>query len=441
MRLLFCSLLILLSSSSLCAADYYVSYSTGDDIKGNGSQASPWKTTRKVRDTSSFGEQDKVYFKRGDVWTNEIDCESYCFYIGWKVDKKYPSTYSAYGSGSLPILPRLGFVGTQSGYRFSDLKFVYTGANGAAHACTIWDRGNINTEFKDCQFENDNHGDTVFVYKSNGVSFKNCIITGGNEAGLTINDADNCTITNCYLSGFVNAVLLYQNASNNLVANNKCFSLSHSGGAPIELGWGNPDNNRVINNVCVSNNYGLFVSGTSNKVMNNSLWSKSFSLILSGNTNANSPKCSYNIIAYNTFRYGKRIYVGHNVDPKNGCIENVIANNIFVVYDDAFIQYTSDSANAGASWFSNCVQQLNGTFKVFVDGGIIRDFSSWDNRRNNVYASPVIDNDTGRILKNSPCIGKAKELKCEMVCDIDNDSRGSNDIGCFAAPTTIKLQQ
>ena len=224
MKTMLCGLLFL--SSALYAEEYYVSYSSGNDVTGNGSQALPWKTTRKVKGITTFTSTDRIYFKRGDVWQSEIDCESYTYYIGNQSNKQYAYLFSSYGSGNQPVLPRIGFYGTQSGYRFSDLKFKYKGKNACVHSCSIYQIGDKNIQFNNCTFENDNCGDSVLVYQSDNIKFVNCTINGGNQAGLTLNDADNCTVEYCLLSGFVNGLLCYQGSKNNTIRYNKCYSVS-----------------------------------------------------------------------------------------------------------------------------------------------------------------------------------------------------------------------
>lgn len=392
---LFVLMLSLIFSAACYSADYYVSYSSGNDTTGNGSQESPWKTTAKIKAVTTFTSTDRIYFKRGDVWQSEIDNDNYTYYIGNQPGKEYATTLAAYGTGANPSLPKIGFYGTQSGYRISNCRFNYVGANSTKHACTMWDVGNINTEFDNCEFIQNGFGDTVLVYKTNNVLFKNCYIVGGSEAALTLNTTNNCTVQDCYLSGDVNGILCYQNSSNNIIKNNFCFSNNHFSGAPIELGWGNPQNNQVYNNKLYSNNYGLFVSGTNNLIYNNLINSLSFVLVVSANTNNNTPTCSNNKIYNNTFATGKRIYVGHNVDPDNECIGNEIINNIFNINDDVTVQFTTDSASGSVIWLNNCFYTNSYPVKVFVDGTIINTLPSWEqsnvNIRYNILTNPNMD--------------------------------------------------
>lgn len=435
-------LALLFIATSTQATDYYVDYTNGLDNDTGTSQETAWKTTKKVKDTTTFNSTDRIYFKCGETWQSELDCETYTFYIGNQTNKHYAYSFGSYGSGNQPVLPRIGFYGTQSGYRFTNLNIKYTGTNPARHACTIWELGNTDIEFDNCTFENNNYGDTVLVYKSNNITFKNCAMVYGNEAGLSLNDADNCTIEHCYTLGTVNGILCYQSSNNNIIRYNICWSSSHLTGAPIELGWGNPENNKVYNNTLYSYNYGLFVSGTNNLVYNNLINASSFALILSANTNVNAPKCSYNKIYNNTFATGKRVYIGHNLDPDNECIGNEIINNIFNISDDVTIQHTADSAGTSVYWQYNCFYSTYKNFKVFVDDVIINDFNVWQNNHhifNNINKNPYVTNN-GKTSSISPCNYTGLNLSQYFNTDYNNETRTNKwSVGCYQYHQTNRL--
>ena len=186
------------------------------------------------------------------------------------------------------------------------------------------------------------------------------------------------------------------------------------------------------------------MSGTNNLVYNNLIYSSRCVLVVSANTNNNTPTCSNNKIYNNTFVSGKRIYVGHNVDPDNGCFGNEIVNNIFSISDDTTIQFTTDSASGGVSWYNNCFySQKYQNFKVFVDDTIINDFNEWQNGntiKNNYNTDPLINID-GKPLSNSICLGSGLIKDKVFYLDYNNNFRLSTnwDIGCYRNTKAITI--
>jgi len=79
-------------------ASYYVDATLGDD-SNPGTQSQPWKTISKVN-SSSFNPGDKIYFKRGEVWREQLTVPS-------SGEEGNPITFGAYGSGDKPIISAL----------------------------------------------------------------------------------------------------------------------------------------------------------------------------------------------------------------------------------------------------------------------------------------------------------------------------------------------
>src|SRR6266487_1171431 len=82
------------------AATYYVSSSTGNDLSGNGTQASPWQTfggPNNHINSGSFNPGDTIYLKRGDTWNEPLITPSSAT-IG------NPITFDAYGTGAAPVI-------------------------------------------------------------------------------------------------------------------------------------------------------------------------------------------------------------------------------------------------------------------------------------------------------------------------------------------------
>jgi hypothetical protein len=80
--------------------NWYFSNSTGNDVTGNGTQASPWRSLAKLNamlDTLTNGtDSASIYLRRGDMWTLTSN-------IGIQIDRSNV-TIDAYGSGPKPIL-------------------------------------------------------------------------------------------------------------------------------------------------------------------------------------------------------------------------------------------------------------------------------------------------------------------------------------------------
>ena len=111
---IFCFFIVV---STVDAANYYVSQSTGDD--GNvGSEVSPWQyapwmpSATSTSDGTALTGDDFVYLKRGDTWTAEPIISEESGTSG------HPITFDAYGTGALPILNgnnNTGFSGWYNG--------------------------------------------------------------------------------------------------------------------------------------------------------------------------------------------------------------------------------------------------------------------------------------------------------------------------------------
>jgi len=79
-------------------ANYYVDATLGDD-SNPGTITQPWKTISKVN-SSSFSPGDNIYFKRGEVWREQLTVPS-------SGSDGNPITFGAYGSGNKPVISAL----------------------------------------------------------------------------------------------------------------------------------------------------------------------------------------------------------------------------------------------------------------------------------------------------------------------------------------------
>ena len=87
-------LFIIFFTVNIFATDYYVKNS-GNDAADGTSDATAWKTIAKVN-ASIFKPGDNIYFKRGDMWREQLNVSS-------SGAEGKPITFSAYGTGEKPI--------------------------------------------------------------------------------------------------------------------------------------------------------------------------------------------------------------------------------------------------------------------------------------------------------------------------------------------------
>ncbi len=80
------------------ATNYYVDATLGSDGNSGQSTLLPWKTIAKVN-ASDLKSVDSVYFKRGEIWYEELLIPPYG-----------PLLYGAYGAGAAPIISGMGEV-------------------------------------------------------------------------------------------------------------------------------------------------------------------------------------------------------------------------------------------------------------------------------------------------------------------------------------------
>ena len=99
-QLLMMSFLVLGSFTAAQAASYYVDSTSGADSNSGTSSAAPWQSLSKVNSTT-FQAGDTIKFKRGSVWTGNLQ-------VKHSGTSAAPITYQAYGSGSAPQIKNPG---------------------------------------------------------------------------------------------------------------------------------------------------------------------------------------------------------------------------------------------------------------------------------------------------------------------------------------------
>lgn len=82
--------------------NFHVDNTHGDDAN-SGSWRQPWRTLAKVND-AIFRPGDSILFKRGEVWTEELNC------YRSTGEKNKPITFGPYGNGAMPIIEGRVFI-------------------------------------------------------------------------------------------------------------------------------------------------------------------------------------------------------------------------------------------------------------------------------------------------------------------------------------------
>ena len=96
-KILGCFIIIMIMiTSQIFAATYYVDATNGNDSNNGTSPEIAWKTINKVNN-SSFNSGDSILFKRGEIWREQLTIPS-------SSSPGNPITFGAYGSGDNPII-------------------------------------------------------------------------------------------------------------------------------------------------------------------------------------------------------------------------------------------------------------------------------------------------------------------------------------------------
>jgi len=85
-----------ISSAEVCAVNYYVDATGGDDNNNGRSDATAWKTISKVN-SFNFQPGDAILFKKGETWREQVTISS-------SGSEGNPIIYSSYGTGPKPVI-------------------------------------------------------------------------------------------------------------------------------------------------------------------------------------------------------------------------------------------------------------------------------------------------------------------------------------------------
>jgi hypothetical protein len=87
---------VIICSGVLCASNYYVDATNGNDSNNGTSQGSAWQTTDKVS-SFTFSPGDSILFKRGEIFRGGIS-------INQSGTQAQPIIFGAYGNGHKPLI-------------------------------------------------------------------------------------------------------------------------------------------------------------------------------------------------------------------------------------------------------------------------------------------------------------------------------------------------
>ena len=137
------------------------------------------------------------------------------------------------------------------------------------------------------------------------------------HAGIYLQNAKNCKITNNNITNNPYCGIHLYNSSNNKISNNK---ITKNGNYGIYLPYSS--NNIISNNTITNNTYGIFLSSSNNTISNNTITNNTYGIWLRYSSNN---KISNNKITNNK----EGIYLE---DSSNNTISNTITNNTYGIY-------------------------------------------------------------------------------------------------------------
>lgn len=225
-------LAILLCAISLSfSKEYYVS-SSGDD-SNLGTEASPWKTLKKVSDFS-FATSDDVYLKRGETFAGDL------LIIHWNGTVNDPAIIGAYGIGNRPIV---SFASPEKENHYG----IYTSA-----ACKHVVVENI---------EVTNAGLALKGAGSKDYTVRNVKVTNSREVGIFLQQVDGYLVENCevYKAGNCGVAVWGSPepiAKNGIIRNNKVSHLKSNDGIVLHQDGSGGDvgsNHLIIDNISHNN--------------------------------------------------------------------------------------------------------------------------------------------------------------------------------------------
>lgn len=379
-------LFLILFNSSLFGTTYFVSNS-GNDSNNGTSTATPWQHISKVN-SFAFASGDSILFQAGGTWAEQLTTQSTWTNL----------TLDLYGIGARPILTGSsvranvilsscsnatgmvvrnlqlqnstdrGFYQCGSGsWNLTGLAVTNNGGEG------IRFDGGTNNQVTNSTLTN-NGDDGVTGYQSSGLFIDSVTATG------------NCTgVTDSFCAG----IKLVPNitTTNVIIQNSTACSQSSNGGSNSGAGiWVDTTGNGIVirnNTTCNNNVAGINVDATNNALV--------YGNVVYGNANYGilaqadgNPSISGTQI-YNNTIYGNLINIlvtGPAGGAINGCINNLIKNNLSITGTQVDLLATNGCNNPGVNGSGN-VYIYNGfstQSSNFIQWGVTNysTYSSWE---------------------------------------------------------------
>jgi len=309
--------------NSVFAATYYIDSVNGNDLNSGTSEATPWKTVKKV-DKSLLNTGDDVLFKRGETFTDRP------LVVHWSGSSSNRVIVGAYGSGNKPVLDMggraviyLGSAGNYGYLTFENLELRNGGiglSKDGSHNMII-----RNLDIFDAY-------DGINVSKIDTFSITGCKITNSNNNGIVAEGSatykvSNGIISNNTIAGVAgnDGITLHKDMSDNSVGSNFVISgNTMSGCAEQGIDINSGSSIVVENNTTHNNKQGSIATGRDSSdviVRYNSSYDDSY------NTSAGYFLRGTNITFHHNIGYGTTSYHQMLISSANGLN---IFNNTFI---------------------------------------------------------------------------------------------------------------
>lgn len=339
------------ASTPTSGRQFYVDSNGGSDSNSGTSSSTPWRSLNKVNSTT-FKAGDVINFRRGSVWTGNLQVRS----SGTSASR---ITYRAYGSGAAPQITNPGVnygnaIAVTGSYNLIQ-DFLLSDAHAAGVTINAGAVGNVVSAN---EITRTGTGVTV--------SGQYNLMTGNYVHDLTMIVNDSTPWTD------YGAVCFWLQGNNNEVSYNRgincrapSYDFGHDGGF-VEV-WQNGDNSYIHHNYAENTN-GFFELGSSGNGSAQNI-RVAYNTIVNVTANGAGTSVCFNTGSYNiavgTFRFENNTYVSTEGHPQAyrvfGCRSDlsmlVLRNNIF--YSDLQI------ANNGNFTHSNnlyhMVSMVNGS--------------------------------------------------------------------------------
>ena len=385
-------LILLLPVSWAGAATYYVSESTGNDITGDGSYATPWQSIYKVESTVT-GDGDKVLFLCGDTWSQTGGDWDGEFKIDWtnaiigayyagptEVDATHPCPGNCPiidgeitdFSGAVVWTPVFSIYHSGTGATIQDIQvqnyyqgiYVYadTGStvnDGTIQRCTINNMGEAGIILYDNHWLGDNiSGWTIDSNTISNTQQYHCDGDGGYGGTIVLRHADNNTITrNTVSSGCGEGIDCWLDSDNNEVAYNYVYDHSSCG-----IYLSSSDDNLVHHN--------FVINTASTNIAFNGKRGTGFGLGAEGDS-ASASECSGNMFYYNV---AIGCYAGFTTndgvnDSDTSTAINYVYNNTFIDNVNNFLFFNYDDAELWVT-IENNLSVVNDNAICSHNGGV-----------------------------------------------------------------------